>query len=262
MIQLSIITINYNDCEGLKKSIQSVREQNFESLEYIIIDGGSSDGSVNAIKENESDIQYWVSEKDNGIYHAMNKGIDKASGEYLLFLNSGDYLIEPNSLNKVFSLRQNADILYGDLKIINGVIKYPDELNSTFFFRDSIGHPASFIKKSLFEKYGKYNEENKIVSDWEFFIKTIILNNASYKHIDNVITFYDSSGISNNPSHISNHLNERVKVLEQILQKFYPGLLDQFNNLENNLNAYKNSRTISFAKKMMESRLYKLIFQK
>ena len=96
-----IITINYNDAAGLKKTIDSVINQTYTEFEYIIIDGGSSDSSLQIIKENANQINYWVSETDKGIYNAMNKGIEAAKGEYLLFLNSGDYLLDSLVLKKV-----------------------------------------------------------------------------------------------------------------------------------------------------------------
>ena len=89
-MKFSIISINYNHKEGLIRTIKSVLCQNNDNYEYIIIDGGSSDGSVDVIKDNAANIAYWVSEKDNGVYHAMNKGVAKAKGDYLIFMNSGD----------------------------------------------------------------------------------------------------------------------------------------------------------------------------
>ena len=89
--KFSIITVNYNNLEGLKKTVESVKNQTYQKFEYIVIDGGSYDGSLEFIKDNESLLDYWVSEPDSGVYQAMNKGIEKATGEYLLFLNSGDH---------------------------------------------------------------------------------------------------------------------------------------------------------------------------
>src|ERR1700749_5163063 len=112
---LSIITINYNDSEGLGTTINSVKHQNYRPIEFIIIDGGSTDGSKELIEKNISIVDHWVSEKDEGIYHAMNKGIQKAKGEYLLFLNSGDYLNDSNTLAILIADHHNEDIIYGDI---------------------------------------------------------------------------------------------------------------------------------------------------
>ena len=111
--KLSIITINLNNAAGLRKTIESVVNQTFTDYEYLIIDGGSTDGSVEVIKEFADKITYWVSEPDKGIYNAMNKGILKARGEYLQFLNSGDWLVDNEVLFRVFSLNHFEDILYG-----------------------------------------------------------------------------------------------------------------------------------------------------
>lgn len=99
-MKFSIITINYNNCEGLEKTIQSVIEQSYKGYEYIVIDGGSTDGSIDIIKKYEPSITFWVSEKDSGIYNAMNKGIRHSTGEYLNFMNSGDTFYEPEVLKK------------------------------------------------------------------------------------------------------------------------------------------------------------------
>ena len=115
MTKLSIITINYNNADGLQKTIKSVISQTFKNFEYIIIDGHSSDKSIDVIKENENYFAYWCSEKDRGIYDAQNKGIQKAKGDYLLFLNSGDCLENEKVLEKVFALTPKEDLLYGEL---------------------------------------------------------------------------------------------------------------------------------------------------
>jgi len=109
--KLSIITINYNNINGLVKTINSVVEQTFSNFEFIVVDGGSEDGSCQKLIELSEKMTSWISEKDNGIYHAMNKGIIKATGEYLLFLNSGDFFIENNILEKVFSTKHTDDFL-------------------------------------------------------------------------------------------------------------------------------------------------------
>ena len=111
---LSIITVNLDDSLGLSRTIESVKSQDFQDFEFIIIDGGSKDGTLEMIKENETLIDYWVSEEDSGIYNAMNKGIKKATGKYVLFLNSGDYLLSKDALNVNFNLI-TQDIVYGHL---------------------------------------------------------------------------------------------------------------------------------------------------
>ncbi len=120
MVKLSIITVNLNNSAGLRKTIESIVKQTFKDFEYIIIDGGSTDGSAEVIKEFADKITYWVSEPDKGIYNAMNKGILHAKGEYLLFLNSGDWLADDDLLSKVFCEPRTADIIYGHMNFVSG----------------------------------------------------------------------------------------------------------------------------------------------
>ncbi|MHC0447310.1 glycosyltransferase family 2 protein [Flavobacterium sp. 3-218] len=201
--KLSIITINFNNIEGLKKTMNSVVNQTWKQFEYIIIDGGSSDNSPVVIREyaDANRVSYWVSEKDNGIYNAMNKGIKKAKGKYLLFLNSGDYLFDNNVFQNVFrNFDSDIDFICGNLYFEqNGkklIKEHPEQMTFSHLVSRNICHPSTFIKKSLFEKYDLYNENNKIVSDWEFFFKTMGLNGATYKKINCTITNFDMGGIS------------------------------------------------------------------
>ena len=190
---LSIISINLNNAFGLQKTIESVEQQNFYAYEHIIIDGGSNDESIQIISNyasRSSHLSYWISEKDKGIYNAMNKGILQAKGEYLLFLNSGDYL-EPNILSQIEQELTGEGIIYGDLYYISSekkektLITFPDPpLNASLVIsRDFyLPHPASLIKRQLFDNE-LYNEHYKIISDWDFWVKCIILKNCTTKHI-------------------------------------------------------------------------------
>jgi glycosyltransferase involved in cell wall biosynthesis len=207
MLKLSIITINLNNAQGLQKTIASVINQTFTDYEYIIIDGGSTDGSVEIIKQYANKATYWVSEPDKGIYNAMNKGIKQAKGEYCLFLNSGDWLINNSGLQQFFALKPTEDIAYCDIKTEKGINKYPDKLNFLFFLCGSIGHPAAFIKTKLFTEIGLYNENRKIVSDWEFFLKAIFDLKCSYKHYAYILTFFDLNGISTTNVHFDENSN-------------------------------------------------------
>jgi glycosyltransferase involved in cell wall biosynthesis len=223
---LSIITINYNDALGLEKTINSVVNQTWNEFEYIIIDGGSSDDSLNVIEKNKNEIAYFVSENDKGIYNAMNKGILAAKGQYVLFLNSGDFLINELVLVKAKEyFVQNSDFICGNLYYeLNGesiVKKHPDQLTFSYLVSKTIYHPSTFIKRELFDKFGLYNEENKIVSDWEFFFKALALNGASYLKIDKTITNFDMMGIS------STQINLVLKEKKEVFQKIMPYV---FNN--------------------------------
>lgn len=200
-MKLSIITINYNNCDGLKKTIDSVLSQTFTDYEYIIIDGGSTDGSREVIESVKDRLAYWCSEPDKGVYNAMNKGIAKAKGEYLQFLNSGDYLYNAHVLQKVFGKERNADILYGYMIVEGSSLASSNAMmKSKLFWDDFIGntlpHQASFCKRSLFVKFGGFDETYKIASDTKFFIKTVVWEKSSYEFIPEKIAMFQPGGIS------------------------------------------------------------------
>jgi glycosyltransferase involved in cell wall biosynthesis len=223
--KLSIITINLNNCIGLEKTMNSVLTQSYGDYEYIIIDGGSTDSSAQVIKRFEKVNKdttkiVWLSEPDKGVYHAMNKGIDLAHGEYILFLNSGDSLVGPEILHTIFSTSFSEDYVYGNLNLIRDeVLCYQDvkmdcDVPTLFnLYKESLPHQASFIKRNLFEKYGKYDEKSKITGDWEFCIRVIILNNCSVRHIPFTISNYDLGGISS--LNIEGRNTERDEVLSR-----------------------------------------------
>lgn len=232
---LSIITINYNNAQGLKKTMDSVVNQSFKNFEYIIIDGGSTDNSKQIIEQYQSKVTYWVSEKDKGIYNAMNKGIQQTKGNYLLFLNSGDYLADDNVLDNVFKSNITADIAYGNMLIehSNGAIEQgymPDKITFKQMIVDTLWHPVSFIKKSLFDKYGLYNEELKIVSDYDFFFKTIIMNSVSTQHIGLTISVYNLNGLSSLPENKVKEHTERKKVITSYLPSLIVEFIEEYRN--------------------------------
>ena len=134
---ISIVTINLNNLEGLKKTFQSVFSQDYTNFEYLIIDGDSKDGSVDLIRLNNKKISYWISEEDKGIYDAMNKAITQAKGDYILFLNSGDYFSGIDSLSKLVGTKIDADIVYGNIGMYKDTIleikKYPAKLTLHYF---------------------------------------------------------------------------------------------------------------------------------
>lgn len=236
-IELSIITVNFNNEVGLEKTIKSVLSQSFKNYEYILIDGKSNDSSVDVIKSYDeiSNIS-WISEPDSGIYNAMNKGILRAKGEYLLFLNSGDVLNGENALldfinNKNFY----GDIIYGDYKFINGEKIYPDLLMPRHFFKSSLPHQSSLIKRELFDIYGLYDEKFKIVSDKAFYIKCLLSNKVIFKHIKYFLSEVDLNGVSNNLEN-----KKQVQKETKIMLKEYFGVsYIDYTNYVNLVQSYK-----------------------
>lgn len=241
MLPLTVITINLNNARGLKKSIESVITQTCVDFEYIVIDGASTDGSVDIIKQNADKIDNWISEPDAGIYNAMNKGIKKARGEYLLFLNSGDYLYSDDTLKKVFSLNFNEDLVYGDQFIKEGTsfkksfFLKPEYISFNSFQTSTLPHQCTFIKRQLFNTIGLYNEENSIVSDWEWNTLALFKYNCTIKKINIPIAVYDQNGISNNSALLNNHRREKRKCLE----KNFPRIITDSDNYFHLLKRYK-----------------------
>ena len=260
-MKLSIITINYNNAEGLRKTLASVASQTFRDFEHIIVDGGSTDGSVEVIREYEQSLASrlsplasnlkWLSEPDKGIYNAMNKGIEIAlgrrivnafnrselvedknkgikmtNGEYLLFLNSGDYLVDELTLEKVFEDANDVDIIYGDRINVyedgsqKKVNYFPDKITGSFMYHSMISHQASLIKSDLFVKYGLYREDLKYASDWEFFLKTFLLYNCTYQHIHQYVVYFDCLGISSVADNNKEMWEERKRVFAETLPAF------------------------------------------
>lgn len=252
MMKLSIITINYNNAEGLRKTLDSVAAQTYRDIEHIIVDGGSTDGSVDIIRDYENTIKRsvtiehptiqvkWSSEPDKGIYNAMNKGIRKATGDYVQILNSGDLLAAPDvtermmvaldSLNtKRSTLNEDAiSILYGNmLKSYDGkTIIHRDTCGGDmytpesflYFYKGTLNHDCAYICRDLFEKYGLYNEQMKICADWEWYVRAIALGGEKpiYTNID--VTIFDMNGVSESDGKNAEVIQkERREYLEKIL---------------------------------------------
>ncbi|GAB1414631.1 glycosyltransferase family 2 protein [Paludibacter sp.] len=218
--KLSIITVNLNNSHGLRATLSSVFSQTFQDMEIIIVDGASIDDSYEIIKEYEKlfNISYtWISEPDTGVFNAMNKGIRMSSGEYLLFLNSGDFLTTPNVINDVFNESHNTEIICCRCRVSQNekktfVISPPNFFSFGFFYTNSLSHQATFIKKDLFNKYGLYREDLKIMSDWEFFIRVIIIECVSTSNSTIILSDYNLNGMS------SLHLNQQlIKSEKQIV---------------------------------------------
>lgn len=228
-MKLSIITINYNNASGLEKTMNSILNQTFSDFEYIIVDGGSTDTSCQVINDQLGDgirrsvvnsgrvlsvVEFhgikvkWISEKDSGIYNAMNKGIRMATGKYIQFLNSSDYLIDKNvvaTIVKELSVnnsKSEVEILYGNMlkEVLGKVIsdkgfagRQPTLLD---FYSGTLNHSPVYIKRSLFDDFGLYDETLKYVSDWKWYVQVIILGGVKLLYVDIDIIHFDMTGIS------------------------------------------------------------------
>lgn len=205
MMLLSVVTINYNNIEGLKKTIPSVLAQNYSELEYIIIDGGSLDGSKEYIESIESNcIAYWVSEPDNGLYDAMNKGIDHASGEYILFLNSGDMFFKPASLSYLAdcAISKNADIVYGSAlyAYTDGlVLRNPQNL-CMMVSELPFCHQAVMVRTSLAQTH-PFNISLRFIADYNMFYR-LWKEGRHFYQVKDIICVYDANGLSSAKTHM------------------------------------------------------------
>lgn len=227
---LSIITVNFNNNPGLQQTIQSVQSQSYTDYEHIIIDANSVDGSKDTIikySKETSHLSYWVSEPDKGIYDGMNKGINHAIGEYIYFLNSGDFLFDANvlasiSFDGIAFISGNMRMVYSDTEYED--IVPPEKVDGLFLLKSFLPHPASFIHHSLFVNQ-EYRTDYRIISDWIHMVENLVLKGCSYKHINILISKFDSTGISSTNGSIG--LNERNKwIKENIPVRIYDSLME------------------------------------
>lgn len=241
-MRLSIITINRNNASGLEKTLQSVADQTFKEFEYIIIDGASTDGSVDVIKRYESEFAHlrWISEPDLGIYNAMNKGIRMASGDYIQILNSADCLATFDVTERMLAALEKAgqpSILYGNmLKCFPDGRRIVDkcfagqEITMLGMFTGTLNHDPAYIRRDLFEKYGYYDENLKIVSDWKWYLQAIILGGEKPKYVDLNVTLFDMTGISESAVSKQRIVEERKKVLAELVPDVYLHDYERYSN--------------------------------
>ncbi len=234
---LSIITINRNNAEGLKKTLDSVASQTCRDFEHIIIDGASTDDSVDVIKNYVAssagkNVSYWVSEPDKGVYNAMNKGIGHlGDSEYCLFLNSGDWLVDDNVIGRENKSHYTESIIYFDAIIVKDKktkVSYPEELSMrSFLFGLTLNHQNELIRTSL-QKNSLYNETLKIFADNEFNIKNILINKVSVRHSKNTLSYFDArDGISSVNTDLCKKEQEMV-----LIELFGKGIYDDYQLLK------------------------------
>ncbi len=229
-MKLSIVTISYNNLEGLQKTLPSVLSQNCAGFEHIVVDGGSQDGSAEYIAlyarqaaERGISVQ-WVSERDEGIYNAMNKGIRMGSGEYVEILNSGDMLASDNVVGRMLhalETHNNPDILYGNmLKTFPSGLRRDRCFNGQpvtmlGMYKGTLNHSPAYIKRNLFEQYGNYDERYRIVSDWKWYLQVIVFGGVKPVYTDIDVTVFDMNGISETNKDLDKE--ERKQVLREVV---------------------------------------------
>ena len=259
---LTIITINRNNSVGLERTIQSVLDQICDNFEYVVVDGASTDGSVEVIKrfatQFDDDRLKWISEPDKGIYNAMNKGIGMADGEYIQILNSGDCLAGPDVTTIMLKKKKKKSfpgILYGNM-----VKCFPDgrrisdrcfagqEITMLGMFTGTLNHDPAYIRRSLFKKYGYYDENLKIVSDWKWYLQAIILGDEKPLYEDIDVTLFDMGGISETVGS-----REKIKVeREKVLNELFPeAITKDYTAYANDIYAMRRLRRHPWAYKIV-----------
>ena len=218
--KFSIITICFNEAKNIRRTCESIASQSRKDFEWIVIDGASSDGTLDILEEFQGSIYHLISEVDHGIYDAMNKGIELASGEYLVFMNGGDFFASAKVLEWIHSSPQK-DLVYGDIfyDCNNGRIEtYPEILSNNYMLKKMLPHQASFYHRQLFEKYGKFDASYKIAGDYDFFARILKTGEVSHYHISKPLAVFDNSGISSS----SKQRNCRKEENHRIRMKHFP----------------------------------------
>ena len=230
-MKYSIITVNFNNKAGLSKTLESILSQSCKDYELIVIDGGSTDGSKDLLEAHRDHIDYWVSEPDKGIYNGMNKGIQKARGEFINFMNSGDTFYDKTTLQQVTEQMDGSDILVGsDYNVdpktgASAMTVLPLRVSMATFFVQTFPHQSSFIRRSLFDNC-LYDEQLRIVADWKFFLDKVVYENCSVKLLHMPVSLREQDGISNTQSERTTE--ERTEVLTQLLP---PGIYKDYASL-------------------------------
>lgn len=243
-MKITIITVCYNCADAIDKTVQSILDQTYPNIEYIVVDGNSTDGTTEALKRYASHFDHLISEEDEGIYNAMNKGLNLASGDYVFFLNCGDRLYSTNTIEEVASHAQGQDIIYGDmfLEFTDGRksrrMKYPGKLNRFLFLHRGLGHQATFIKRAIYQKLNGFDEQYEILADLDLLLRFLFKPKVSQGYIPQVISFYDMHGLSSSPETFWLRQQERIR----ILKKHYPILLYCIAKLRYHLFAKRRKR--------------------
>ncbi len=199
-MRISIITINLNNRTGLDKTAVSIVSQTCRDYEWIVIDGGSGDGSVDVIRKYAGNIAYWVSEKDGGIYNAMNKGVDAATGDYLIFMNSGDCLHDPAVLSDFINIQGKGDIIYGNTERVDADDHHMGDtiptghLSLQYLFFKRLNHQSMFFSRKCFES-DRYDESFKLLGDMDLMVR-LAMRGATFTYWNHFVAKYDVTGVS------------------------------------------------------------------
>jgi len=213
---ITIISVNKNNFNGLLSTLNSLNTNSkSRNLRHLIIDGQSNDLEISFNDLKKQYVFDFISENDNGIYEAMNKGIRLSNDDRVLFLNSGDSVIDHNKFENFININSEYDFVYSNVVKINEdnselICRFPKVLSLDYMICFGLPHQATIINKLLFKKIGLYNETYKIISDWVFFMEALFYHNATYKHVDEDVIYFDGSGISNQKKYLRTIIKEQV----------------------------------------------------
>ena len=222
---ISIITVSLNVGSRIKNTADSIVNQTSDNFEWIVIDGGSTDCTLDILRHYKTKMTYFVSEKDKGIYNAMNKGIARSKREYCIFVNGGDEFFDNKAVERFCAFHEKADYNYGSIMEVNGsrkIVKYSERIVDLkkHLFKRSLPHQSSYIRRRLFEKCGGYDEGLSILSDQDFCKKAILKHGASVQHLPWINSIFYFDGLSYKTKNSVQALKEK-----SIIQKRYFGLL-------------------------------------
>lgn len=221
MMKVSIITVCLNSKRYLEEAIKSLSEQTYPNIEYIVIDGGSTDGSIDILNKYRDRITEILIEKDSGIFNAMNKGVRLASGEIVYFLNSDDKFYDNKVIETAvgaFTNNKEADFIYGNLKVLDPITntsyveRYPEKISRSLFLKKTIGHPASFFSSYCFDKAGYFDERYKIAADYEWYLRAVFNKGLKGIHIDKTISIFRLGGNSTEEKNMRSYFVERNSI--------------------------------------------------
>ena len=218
--EFSIITICHNEARGIAPTCQSIVTQKHANFEWIVVDGASTDGTLEVLEQYRERITNFVSERDKGIYDAMNKGIMLSRGKYVIFMNGGDRFSSPDVLNLV-SRAPKTKLIYGQLELdeTDGVLLgQPDKIRREYLLTHMIHHQAAFFHRSLFKNYGLYDTQYRIAGDYDFFSRILANDPVSHHYIARPFAVFDRTGISSS----KHHRQLRKRENHQIRMKHFP----------------------------------------
>jgi glycosyltransferase involved in cell wall biosynthesis len=256
---ISIITVNFNNANGLRRTIESVLKQDCKEREFIIIDGGSSDGSKEIINDVNQELAYYCSEKDDGVFYAMNKGLEKAKGDYVIFMNSGDVFANEHSLQQlVQGTVGNPDFVYGNIYFEasnkdRSAITFPDHPRFSFFFTLFLPHQATLTRRRLLVDSGGYDVRFKLIADSVFIWDHIINKRSTYFHVKEFISICELGGLSTDQSRNGGLLKaERL----QFFQEKFPLIYEDYQDL------YELKRSKRIAEQSKKASLFRRVLRK